>query len=59
MTEYERRFYNDIHSIAESLKIIANEIKEINKNEYCIFIPIVKNESDSDNDDNKPYLKEC
>lgn len=59
MTEYERRFYNDIHSIAESLKTIANELKEINKNEYCIFIPIVQNESDSDKDDNKPYLKEC
>lgn len=59
MTEYERSFYNDIHSIAESLKTIANELKEINKNKYCIFIPIVQNESDSDKDDNKPYLKKC
>lgn len=28
MTQYEKRFYDDIHSIAKSLEVIADKIKK-------------------------------
>ena len=28
MTQYEKRFYDDIHSIAKSLELIAEDIKK-------------------------------
>ena len=40
MTQYEKRFYDDIHSIAKSLEIIADKIKKeevITKNESLLY----------------------
>ena len=40
MTQYEKRFYDDIHSIAKSLEIIADKIKKeevITNNESLLY----------------------
>lgn len=51
MTQYEKRFYDDIHSIAKSLEIIADKIKKENEviigNESLLYDYLTK-EKDKD-----------